>query len=138
VTRGQRSAGLGEVDAYLADLPEDTRDALQELRKTIRAAAPMAEEVVSYRMPAFRQDGMLVWYAGFRDHCSFFVGSTVVLRKFAHELRPFARGKGTLRFTPQQPLPEALVRRIVRARVAENAGRAAKKNRKAMGSARHR
>ena len=100
------------------------RAALQKLRKTIREAAPEAEEVISYHMPAFRHHGMLVYYAAFKDHCSFFMGSASARRRFAEELKLFAAGKGTVHFTPQRPLPTALVRRIVKARVAENEARA--------------
>jgi len=119
----QSNSAPGDVDDYLANLPTDMRDALQRLRTTIRSVAPEAEEVVSYRIPAFRQHGMLVYYAAFKDHCSLFVGSTAVLRRFAAELKPFAAGKGTLQFTPQRPIPPALVRRIVRERIAENKSR---------------
>lgn len=112
------------VDEYLARVPAEMRAALEGLREAIRSAAPEAEEVISYQIPAFRQNGILVYYAAFRDHCSFFVGSLAVRRRFAAELKPFASGKGTLRFTPQKPIPRALVRRIVKARIAENAARA--------------
>lgn len=100
------------------------RAALQKLRKTIKAAAPEAEEVISYNMPAFRHQGILVYYAAFKDHCSLFVGSAAAHKKFAVELKPFAGGKGTVHFTPERPLPAALVTRIVKARVAENEARA--------------
>jgi uncharacterized protein YdhG (YjbR/CyaY superfamily) len=106
------------------------RKALQDLRTTIRAAAPEAVEVISYRMPAFRQNGALVFFAAFGDHCSFFPGSVATQRKFAAELKPFAAGKGTVHFTPGHPLPAALVTRIVKARVAENAARAKAKARR--------
>lgn len=102
------------------------RATLQRLRKTIRAAAPDADEVISYQMPAFRQNGMLVYFAAFEDHCSLFVGSATVRRAFSAELKPFMTGKGTLRFTPDQPLPTGLVTRIVKARVAENDARRSK------------
>ena len=118
--RGSASTG---VDEYLARVPADLRAALEALRATIRDAAPEAEEVISYQIPAFRQNGTLVYYAAFRDHCSFFVGSRAIQESFAAELKPFASGKGTLRFTPRKPLPSGLVRRIVKARVAENAKR---------------
>jgi len=111
------------VDEYLAHVPPRFRTALQRLRKTIKAAAPDADEVISYAMPAFRQNGMLVYYAAFKDHCSFFVGSPKVRRRFSAELKPFEAGKGTARFTPDRPLPADLVTRIVKARVAENAAR---------------
>lgn len=116
--------GRDAVDAYLAKVPPEMRDALQDLRRTIRAAAPKAEEIISYRMPAFRYLGNLVYYAAFADHCSLFIGSVVTQRKFAAELRPFAAGKGTVHFTPDRPLPAALVTRVVKARVAENEARA--------------
>jgi uncharacterized protein YdhG (YjbR/CyaY superfamily) len=120
------SAGAKAVDVYLAKVPPPYRSALTKLRKAIQAAAPEATETISYKMPAFRQNGALVWYAAFSDHCSFFVGSHRVRRAFAKELKPFDRGKGTLHFTPAQPLPLGLVRRIVRARVSENRARSAK------------
>ncbi len=123
-------ADTADVDAYLAKVPPEQRAALQRLRDLVRAAAPDAEEVISYRMPAFRYRGNLVYYAAFADHCSLFIGSVVTQRKFAAELKPFAAGKGTVRFTPDHPLPADLVRRIVRARVAENEARNARKARK--------
>ena len=119
------------VDAYLATIPPPYRAALQKLRRTVQDAAPKAEEVISYGMPAFRHHGALVYYAAFRDHCSFFVGSQTIQRRFAAELKPFAVGRGTIRFTLERPLPAELVRRIVKARVAENEARAAAKPPKA-------
>jgi uncharacterized protein YdhG (YjbR/CyaY superfamily) len=116
--------GRKSVDAYLAKVPPEMRESLERLRRTIRAAAPDAEEVISYQMPAFRHRGNLVYYAAFRDHGSLFIGSIVTQRKFAAELKSFAAGKGTVHFTPEQPLPAALVTRIVKARVAENEARA--------------
>jgi len=114
------------VDEYVEQVPPPFRALLEGLRKTIRSAAPDAEEVISYRMPAFRKDGMLVYYAAFSDHCSLFVGSATVRRKFGRELKPFLAGKSTVRFTPERPLPAALVTRIVKARLAENAARHSK------------
>ncbi len=124
-------AGRDAVDAYLAKIPADMRAALQRLRETIQAAAPEADEVISYGMPAFRHHGVLVYYAAFRDHCSFFPGSVVTQRKFAAELKDFAAGKGTIHFTPAYPLPSGLVTRIVKARVAENESRERAKRRTA-------
>jgi len=114
------------VDDYIARVSPPFQDALHTLRATIRRAAPGADEVISYGMPAFRQDGMLVYYAAFKDHCSLFVGSQRTRERFARELKPFDAGKGTLHFTPEEPLPADLVRRLVRARVAENAERRAR------------
>lgn len=117
------NAGTAAVDAYVAKVPERMRALLAELRTTIKSAAPKAEEVISYGMPAFRQERVLVYYAAFRDHCSFFPGSASVRRAFAKELTPFSGGKGTVRITPEHPLPAALVKRIVKARVAEDEAR---------------
>jgi uncharacterized protein YdhG (YjbR/CyaY superfamily) len=122
----RRTAPPKTVDEYLANVPPRSRAALKQLGATIRAAAPNSEETISYAMPAFRQDGILVYYAAFQDHCSLFVGSATVRRRFASELKPFEAGKGTLHFTPDRPLPDDLVARIVRARLAENAARRSK------------
>jgi uncharacterized protein YdhG (YjbR/CyaY superfamily) len=118
--------GSEAVDEYLARLTPKFRSALQRLRKIVKAAAPDAEEVISYQMPALRQNGMLVYYTAFKDHCSFFVGSPQVRRDFSAELKPFEAGKGTLHFRPEQPLPAHLITRIVKARVAENTARRAR------------
>lgn len=124
VSRGGPAART--VDEYLARVLPKFRTALQRLRRTIKAAAPDAEEVISYGMPAFRQDGMLVYYAAFTDHCSLFVASDLVRRRFSKELKPYESGKGTLRFTPERPMAVDLVTRIVKVRVAENAARRSK------------
>lgn len=124
--RSRNAPAPKTVDEYLARVPPEFRTALQRLRKTIKAAAPDADEVMSYQMPAFRQSGMLVYFAAFKDHCSFFVGSAAVRRQFSTELKSFKAGKGTLHFTPDRPLPADLVIRIVKARVAENEARGKK------------
>lgn len=122
----RRAPAPRTVDEYLASVPPEFRATLQRLRKTIKAAAPHAEEVISYRMQAFRQNGMIVYFAAFEDHCSLFVASPKVRRRFSVELKPFMAGKGTLRFTPDRPLPAGLVTRIVKMRVSENAARRSK------------
>jgi uncharacterized protein YdhG (YjbR/CyaY superfamily) len=115
-------AGTTSVDGYLASLPEAQRVALQKLRETIRAAAPEATETISYRMPAFRQEGrFLVSYAAFRDHLSFYPATKEVIEAHGDALKPYLSGKGTLRFTPDKPIPAALVKKIVKARLRENA-----------------
>src|SRR3989442_15848018 len=95
------------VDEYMARVPAKFRAALQRLRKTIRAAAPDAEEVISYQMPAFRQNGMLVYFAAFQDHCSLFAVSSKVRQQFSAELKPFMAGEGTGPLTPPPPPPAA-------------------------------
>lgn len=110
-----------DIVAYLAALTPEERAALQKLRRTIKAAAPAAEECISYRMPAFRLNGLLVAYAAFTNHCSLFpCGST---KAFAKDLAGYQTSKGTIRFDPKAPLPVTLVRKIVKARLAENAAR---------------
>jgi uncharacterized protein YdhG (YjbR/CyaY superfamily) len=117
-------AGPTSVKEYLAALPEESRAALAKLRKTIRAAAPEATEAISYQMPAFKDHGrFLVSYAAFRDHCSLFPASNGVMEALGEELKPYLAGKGTLRFQPNKPIPAALVKKIVKARLEENAAR---------------
>jgi uncharacterized protein YdhG (YjbR/CyaY superfamily) len=112
------------VDDYLNSLPDWSRTALQKLRKQIPAAAPHASETISYQMPAFRDgDRLLVSYAAFKDHCSLFPMSKAVIQANLHQLEPFVSGQGTLRFTRERPLPAAVVKRIVKARLEENAAR---------------
>ena len=107
------------IDEYLAALDAEKRAALEKLRREIRAAAPAAEECISYRMPAFRLDGkMLVSFAAAAKHCSFYAGAHPI-RAHASELEGYDTAKGTIRFQPQRPLPAALVRKLVRTRVAQ-------------------
>lgn len=115
------------IDAYLARLPPDQRAALERLRKQIHAAAPGATERISYQMPAFDVDGILVWIAAFEDHCSLFPGASGVALAKELGYERLVASKGTLRFTPQKPLPAMLVKKIVKLRLAENAARAAKR-----------
>ena len=117
---------VSSVEDYLNSVPEDMRAAFGKLRRLVKAAAPDAEEVVSYQILALRQKRILVYYAAFKDHCSLFIGSAKVRRRFAAELKPFTAGKGTIQFRPDRPLPTTLIRRIVKARVAENAARPSK------------
>ena len=108
------------IDARLAAMPADQRAALQALRETIAAAAPEAEETISYSMPAFRYRGRaLVSYDGFKAHCSLFPMSAALIESLGDDVVGFATAKGTLRFTPGHPLPSALVQRIVRERMAQ-------------------
>ena len=109
-----------EIDAYLANIPSDMRDALEALRQSIRAAAPDAIEAMSYGAPAFRYNGRpLVAYGAARSHCSFYVMAPAVMEAIAEELEPYDTSKGTIRFKPDAPLPDALVAKIVKARMAQ-------------------
>ena len=110
------------IDEYLAGLSEDKRDALQRLRMIIRAAAPKAEESISYQLPAFRLYGKpLVAFGATAKHCAFYpmTGTTVEAHK--EELRDYDTSKGTIRFQAHNPLPATLVRKLVKARIEENA-----------------
>jgi uncharacterized protein YdhG (YjbR/CyaY superfamily) len=110
------------VEDYLAALPDERRSAVQELRRTIRAAAPEATELISYQMPAFRSHGQfLVSYAAFKNHYSLFPASESVVDGLGEELKPHLSGKGTIRFPADEPIPSALVTKIVKIRFAENA-----------------
>jgi uncharacterized protein YdhG (YjbR/CyaY superfamily) len=104
--------------------------ALQKLRRDIKSAAPEAAEGISYGMPAFKQDGPLVYYAAFKDHCSFFPASMTVMRRYAAELKRYDTNKGTIRFQAAKPLPATLVKRIVKTRIAENEARQALRSRR--------
>jgi len=115
---------VNEVDAYLAKLAPDSRGALQRLRKVIKSAAPKATEGISWGMPMFKLGRQLVGFAAFKNHCSLFVMSVKVLDAHAKELARWMSGRGTLRFTVENPLPVALVKKLVKARLAENAARA--------------
>ena len=114
------------IDAYLAALSDDKRAALQKLRKTIKATAPKAEEYITYGLPAFRLDGRpLVAFGAAANHCAFYPMSAATIEAHKAELGGYETSKGTIRFQPGKPLPATLVRKLVKARIAENAGRAA-------------
>lgn len=118
------------IDAYLAALPPDQCAALEKLRKTIQAAAPGAEECISYGLPAFRLDGRaLVAFGAAAKHCSFFPMSGTAVAAHQADLRAFDTSKGTIRFRPDKPLPATLVRKLVKARIAENEARQQARNR---------
>ena len=108
------------IDEYLAALGEDQRAALERLRKAIHAAAPEAEECISYQLPAFRLDGMLVAFGATANHCAFYPMSSTTVEAYREELRSYDTSKGTIRFQPEKPLPLALVKKLVKARIAEN------------------
>ena len=112
------------VEEYLAALPPEARAFLEELRETILAAVPEPTEAISYQMPAVKANGrIVVWYAAFKDHYSLFPASEGVREALGEELEPYLSGKGTVRFSPEEPVPIALVKRIVEARLAENVTR---------------
>ena len=108
------------VDEYLAGVPEPARSALNKIRAAIRSAVPpQATETISYRIPAFSYNGVLVWFAAFSNHCSLFPTAEVI-EAFKKELKGFSTSKGTVHFPMDKPLPIALIKKLVKARVAQN------------------
>jgi uncharacterized protein YdhG (YjbR/CyaY superfamily) len=109
------------VDEYLADIPEPAQNTLRHIRTVIRSVVPAeTTEVISYGIPMFKYRGMLVGYAAFKKHCSLFPTGSGVLDHFEKELRGYRTSKGTIQFPSDKPLPDALVKKIVKARVKEN------------------
>ncbi len=118
----------GVVDKYLAAVPKEKRATLEKLRRTIRTVVPEAEEVIWYQIPTFKFQGRpLVSFAAFKNHCSLFPMSLAIIRAHEDELKSYLTSKGTVRFTSDRPLPDALVKKIVRERIRENQARAPKK-----------
>jgi uncharacterized protein YdhG (YjbR/CyaY superfamily) len=107
------------IDEYIKSFPPDIQQILERMRQTIRRAAPDATEAISYRMPAFKEKGILAWFAAFRDHVSFFPTASGV-EAFENELKPYITGKGTVQFPLDKPIPFDLVEKVVRFRVEAN------------------
>jgi uncharacterized protein YdhG (YjbR/CyaY superfamily) len=107
------------VDDYLAGVPEPAHSTLQRVRAAIRSVLPAeATEVISYGIPAFTYKGPLVWFAAFSNHCSLFPGASVI-KEFEGELKAYKISKGTIQFPVDKPLPAALVKKMVKMRLAE-------------------
>jgi len=115
--------GAEDVADYLSQVPEPQREALERLRRTIKSIVPDAVEVISYQIPTFKLNGrMLVSYAAFKHHCSFFPGAGPI-EMHANDLKSFQTSKGTIQFTPEHPLSTALVKKLVKTRIKLNGGR---------------
>ena len=109
------------IDEYLALTSPEQRAVLEKLRKTIRAAAPGAEEYIGYGLAGFKFNGRpLVYFGAWEKHCALYAASPAIQKKFQKELEGFEQSKGTIRFTPENPLPTALVKALVKARISEN------------------
>ena len=119
--RGMRK--FASVADYLKAAPPAQRALLKKLRRTIKAAAPKATEVISYGIPAYKHHGMLVYFAAFKDHCSLFGVGAALMKEHHKALALHKQSKGTIQFTVEQPLSLALVRKLVKARVAQNEAR---------------
>lgn len=111
------------INEYLDGLPEKEMIALHRLRKTIKSIAPKAEEIISYQIPVFKYYYSLVGFAAFKNHCSFFVMSKAVMKKFKEDLKSYRTATATIHFTVEKPLPATLVKRIIKARMKENEAR---------------
>jgi uncharacterized protein YdhG (YjbR/CyaY superfamily) len=112
------------VDEYIAAAPREMQKSLRDMRNAIRSAAPKAEETIGWRMPYYKYHGVLVFFAAFKNHMSFFPGSKSTVKEFGTELNGFEISGTTIHFTPDRPLPGALVKQMVRARMRENESRA--------------
>jgi uncharacterized protein YdhG (YjbR/CyaY superfamily) len=113
------NAAPKSVDEYLAGVPEPARGTLNKMRAAIRSAVPgEATETISYKMPAFKHKGIVVWFAAFSDHCSLFP-TAAVIEAFKNELKSYSTSKGTIQFPLDKPLPTALIKKLVKARVAQ-------------------
>lgn len=111
------------VDAYIASFPESTQKRLEQIRTLIKKAAPKAEELISYQMPAYKYHGVLVYFAGYKNHIGFYAAPTGHAT-FKKELSVYKTGKGSVQFPHDKPLPTALITKIVKFRVKENAEKA--------------
>ena len=114
----RNSEKINDIDSYLEQQPENVRAVLEKLRQTIKSVAPEAEEVISYNIPSFKYHGMLVHFAAFKNHCSFFPGG--IVENFKEELKDFKISKGTIQFTIEKPIPASLVKKIVKERMKQN------------------
>ena len=116
-----------DIDKYIASFTKDKQKLLEDLRAIIRKAAPQAQETISYGMPAFKQDGMLVYFAAWKSHIGFYPTSSGI-RAFAKDLSAFIVSKGTVQFPLDKPLPTGLITKIVKFRVKENLEKRVKRN----------
>ena len=115
---------INTVDEYLSGLPDDVFQTLENIRQIIQFLVPDAEETISYRVPSYKYKGMLVGFGATNNHCSFFVMSSTLLNDFQDEIKDFDTSTGTIRFTPDKPIPNDLITRIVMTRLAENEAKA--------------
>jgi len=108
------------VDDYLKQFPEPQKTTLEKVRKAIRDAAPQAEEIISYGIAGYKLNGPVAYFAGFKNHCSYFPGSYGVIKSFQKELESYEISKGTIHFPVNKPLPAALIKKMILAKIKEN------------------
>lgn len=118
-----------DVDAYIAAFPEETQVLLQSMRSIITKAAPKAQEIISYGMPAYKQDSVLVYFAGYKQHIGFYPTSSGI-KNFTKEIAIYKNSKGAVQFPLDKPLPSKLITQIVKFRVAETKEKAKNKKKK--------
>lgn len=116
----EKSTVAKDVDEYLINVPEDDRETLEDLRKTIKEAAPMAEEIISYRIPTYKFHGPLVHFVARKNYLSFIVVDKSLIERFKDELEGYKTSGTTIHFSSENPLPEELVKKIVEARIETN------------------
>ncbi len=126
MNRENKSIPAKDVNEYLASLPKKQRISLERLREAIKEAAPEAEETISYRIPSYKYKGSLVHFAAFKNHSSFIVVNKSILDIFKSELENFYTSGATIRFSSENPLPEALVKKIVKKRIEQNENKSKK------------
>jgi uncharacterized protein YdhG (YjbR/CyaY superfamily) len=119
----ERTVRAATVDEYIASFPPDVRRLLKQLRAVIRGAAPQAQEKISYRMPAYALNGVLVYFAAHPNHIGFYPGGVVA--EFRKDLSKYKTSKGTIQLPLDKPLPVALIRKIVKYRAVQNLAKAA-------------
>lgn len=125
----KKAINFKNIDAYISEYPENVRVILEELRITIKRAAPKAEEVISYQMPAFKYKGMLVYFAAYKNHIGFYPTASGIAA-FKKELSVYKGAKGSVQFPIDEKLPLSLISKIVKLRVKENEAKATAKKRK--------
>lgn len=108
------------IDDYMTLQPEKVRETLENLRQIIRDTAPGAKEVISYGIPAYKYHGVLVYFAAYKKHCSLFGGTGTLTEEMKEQLKAYKTSKGTIQFTVENPLPDELVRHIVKVRMQQN------------------
>ena len=117
---------INSIDQHIAQFPKETQQLLELLRMTIRQAAPTAEEVISYSMPAFKQNGVLVWFTGYKNHIGFYPGAAGI-EAFTNEIKSYKTSKGTIQFQLNEPIPYDLIAKITTFRVQQNLQKKKKK-----------
>ena len=121
--------GYADIDEYIESFPLENQKILKKIRAAIKEAAPEAEEVISYQMPAFKYHGILVYFAGYKNHYGFYPASSGI-KEFQKELSEFKYSKGTIQFPVDKPIPFGLIKRIVKFRAMENLEKSKNKKKK--------